>query len=165
MVFSLAAQGENVVVRFWSLAEQILEAVGRNDTSVAIVHIAGAMLSILLAYLLGSINPAVLISRVFYKDDIRLCIAARANACKKGLLILRLLYVMNLKLSLIIDLGVLRKHSSYRVDSKLAGTFADNYIEVELYYRGNVRNVIGIFETTDVGITAGCKHSRAKDDA
>ena len=71
MVFSLAAQGENVVVRFWSLAEQILEAVGRNDTSVAVVHIAGALLSILLAYLLGSINPAVLISRVFYKDDIR----------------------------------------------------------------------------------------------
>ena len=71
MIVALTQASEEVVVRFWSLAEQILEAIGRNDTTVAIVHITGALLSMILAYLLGSINPAILISRWYYKDDIR----------------------------------------------------------------------------------------------
>lgn len=71
MIVALTPSPGEVTIRFWSLAEQILEAVGRNDTSMAIVNLAGALLSILLAYLLGSLNPAVIISHVFYKDDIR----------------------------------------------------------------------------------------------
>lgn len=42
-----------------------------NDTHSALVLLAGALLCIVIPYLLGSINPAVLISKFVYHEDIR----------------------------------------------------------------------------------------------
>ncbi len=69
MVYALAA-GNAVTSRvFKSLAVVLTQAVGKNEAAVAVINLVAALLCMVLPYLLGSINPSILISRrVFYRD-------------------------------------------------------------------------------------------------
>ena len=55
----------------FNLVDWISHRLQLNETGSALVLLAGALLCIVIPYLLGSINPAVLISKVFYHEDIR----------------------------------------------------------------------------------------------
>ncbi len=68
-----AAGGETVITRFYSLTEYLLDAMGRTSGTVAAVNIIAALLTMAVAYLLGSLNPAILLSKTVWKGDIRKC--------------------------------------------------------------------------------------------
>ena len=53
------------------LVQWMLKAIEPNETGKALIIGGGFLLCIIISYLLGSINFAVLISRVFYRDDVR----------------------------------------------------------------------------------------------
>ncbi len=72
MLFSLtAAEGGTVIPVFYSLAEFILDALERAPEAIAAVNIGAALLTMAVAYLLGSLNPAILLSKYVWKGDIR----------------------------------------------------------------------------------------------
>ncbi len=73
MIYALAASGtgEGTVRVFRSLSVFLTEAFGKNETAIAIVNLVAALLCMILPYLLGSINPAILITRHVYRVDIR----------------------------------------------------------------------------------------------
>ena len=51
--------------------QQLVRHFGLTGTPKALVFLAGALLCIAVPYLLGSINPAIVFSRLIYHDDIR----------------------------------------------------------------------------------------------
>lgn len=55
----------------WNLVDWLTLHFKLSDEQSAWVTLPGAFLCILIPYLLGSINPAVLISKIFYHEDIR----------------------------------------------------------------------------------------------
>lgn len=57
------------VQRIWNLVEWLSVKLG--DSAAPWLALAGALLCIVIPYLLGSINPAVLISKTFFHEDIR----------------------------------------------------------------------------------------------
>ena len=61
-----------VIEKPWCLADEIIRMVNSKDVNVAFaINIIGAILCMLLPYLLGSINPAILISKRMSGEDIR----------------------------------------------------------------------------------------------
>ncbi|MBQ9785369.1 MAG: glycerol-3-phosphate acyltransferase [Clostridia bacterium] len=71
MIYALAANGADTVRVFRSLSVLLSQALGNNETAIAIVNLVAALLCMILPYLLGSVNPAILISRHHYRVDIR----------------------------------------------------------------------------------------------
>ena len=77
MLFSLTAtatatDGANTVIELWNLAGWLIQKQGWGGTTTAAwVCVAAVALCIIIPYLLGSINPAVLISKYVYHEDIR----------------------------------------------------------------------------------------------
>lgn len=55
----------------WNLVDWINKTYQLSESAYAWVIFAGAVLCIAIPYLLGSINPAVLISKIFFHEDIR----------------------------------------------------------------------------------------------
>lgn len=53
------------------LAGHLIQRYSLAEDTAAWVELAAAVLCIVLPYLLGSINPAVLISKIFFHEDIR----------------------------------------------------------------------------------------------
>ena len=61
-----------VVTDYWNLAAWCIERFDlRGTNGAALLYLAGAFLCIVIPYLMGSVNPAILISRLVYHDDIR----------------------------------------------------------------------------------------------
>ena len=73
MIQALTAAAEPIVIdKPWCLTDEIIRAVNSQDVNVAFaINIIGAILCMLLPYVLGSINPAILISRRMSGEDIR----------------------------------------------------------------------------------------------
>ena len=70
MIFALS--NTEVVTNYWNLADWGIKHFDLyNQTGAALLYLAGAVLCIVIPYLLGSINPAILISNTVYRDDIR----------------------------------------------------------------------------------------------
>ncbi len=68
----LTATAETPVVeRIWNLVEWLILSFKLSVNQSIVVNIAGAVFCMILAYLLGSICPAVLISKRFFNSDIR----------------------------------------------------------------------------------------------
>ena len=63
--------GEKLGHEYWCLVDWLTSKWSLNETNSAILFFAGALLCIVFPYLLGSINPAILISKTLYHDDIR----------------------------------------------------------------------------------------------
>ena len=63
--------GEDLGYEYWYLVDWICSKYSLNETWCAVLLFAGALLCIVIPYLLGSINPAILISKMLYHDDIR----------------------------------------------------------------------------------------------
>lgn len=55
----------------FNLVNWLGDKVSYNPTLFILVHVAGVLACVILPYLLGSINPAILISRMVYHEDIR----------------------------------------------------------------------------------------------
>ncbi|MBQ8309669.1 MAG: glycerol-3-phosphate 1-O-acyltransferase PlsY [Clostridia bacterium] len=72
MIQALAATEPIEFEKAWNLVDQIIQSTYPNDLGVAsVVNIIGALLCMILPYLLGSINPAILISKHMSGEDIR----------------------------------------------------------------------------------------------
>ncbi|MBR3893719.1 MAG: glycerol-3-phosphate 1-O-acyltransferase PlsY [Clostridia bacterium] len=56
---------------YWNLVQWLIQRFSIGETTAAILTLAAGLLSIVIPYLIGSINPAILISTMFYRDDIR----------------------------------------------------------------------------------------------
>ena len=56
---------------FWNLTTWAMAKLGLSGTQAALLMLGAALLCIVLPYLIGSINPAILISKLVYHDDIR----------------------------------------------------------------------------------------------
>ena len=67
----LALTANNVITDYWNLVAWSSQKLGLVNTSAALMVLGGALLCIILPYLIGSINPAILISKLIYRDDIR----------------------------------------------------------------------------------------------
>ena len=64
---------EIVINRLWDLRYWVLDLLSlqENVNAFMTVTLIGVLLCIALPYLMGSVNPAILISKIFYRDDIR----------------------------------------------------------------------------------------------
>ena len=72
MLFAMTASAEPIVVqRYWNLVDLLIRWLDLTGTASALVHLCGALICIIVPYLLGSINPAILISKTVYHEDIR----------------------------------------------------------------------------------------------
>lgn len=70
--FALAAQeGEQTVKAVWGLVGEWIKRTSPGETAMLWVILGAVLLCIAVPYLLGSINPAVLISKLVYREDIR----------------------------------------------------------------------------------------------
>ncbi|MBQ8432026.1 MAG: glycerol-3-phosphate 1-O-acyltransferase PlsY [Clostridia bacterium] len=70
MLFSEAIPGEPIEVA-WNLTIAFCDSVGLRGTPRALAFFVGALACIIIPYLLGSINPAIIFSKLIYHDDIR----------------------------------------------------------------------------------------------
>ncbi len=70
MINLFALENETVKVA-WNLFSEIKGRIGADETVSAWLFVAGVALCIIVPYLLGSINPAILFSKLFYHEDIR----------------------------------------------------------------------------------------------
>ena len=72
MLFAMTASAEPIVIqRYWNLVDLLIRWLDLEGTASALVHLCGALICIIVPYLLGSINPAILISKTVYHEDIR----------------------------------------------------------------------------------------------
>ena len=69
MVNALTATPE--IFEYWNLVDQIGLRFSADSAMLPLLFLVGALLCIVIPYFLGSVNPAILISKVFYHDDIR----------------------------------------------------------------------------------------------
>ena len=69
----LTAIAENPMMRTnWNLYSFLLDKYSLEGTTTALILlVAGVALCVIIPYLLGSINPAIILSKMIYKDDIR----------------------------------------------------------------------------------------------
>ena len=69
----LAATAENPMMRTnWNLYSFLLDKYNLEGTTTALILLLiGVVLCVIIPYLLGSINPAIILSRTLYRDDIR----------------------------------------------------------------------------------------------
>ena len=56
---------------FFNLYSWLVQRIGADDTTSGILMLGAVFICIVSAYLLGSINPAIIISQKYYNDDIR----------------------------------------------------------------------------------------------
>ncbi|MBQ9131669.1 MAG: glycerol-3-phosphate 1-O-acyltransferase PlsY [Clostridia bacterium] len=70
--FALTAQeGEQTIKYVWGLVGEWIRNTSPGETAILWVIFGAVLLCIAVPYLLGSINPAVLISKLVYREDIR----------------------------------------------------------------------------------------------
>ncbi len=55
----------------WNLVMWLMKKLDAGDAVTGVLMISGVLLCIIVPYLLGSINPAILFSKLIWKDDIR----------------------------------------------------------------------------------------------
>lgn len=70
-VFLTAAQEVPVIQKVWNLVDWVITQLDLSVNAAIVANVAGAFLCILVSYLLGSISPAILISRRVCGADIR----------------------------------------------------------------------------------------------
>ena len=70
MLFAGSTLGEPIEV-VWNLTIELCDSMGLSGTPRAIAFFFGAMACVILPYLLGSVNPAIIFSKLIYRDDIR----------------------------------------------------------------------------------------------
>ena len=71
-MFSLLTAAEPITVKeYWNLAYWLTDRFSMGENASATVILVSALLCIVIPYLIGSINPAILISTLIYHDDIR----------------------------------------------------------------------------------------------
>ena len=70
MINMFALEGEAVKIS-WNLFSWLSQRIGADEGARAMLFVAGVLLCIVVPYLLGSINPAILFSKIFYHEDIR----------------------------------------------------------------------------------------------
>lgn len=56
---------------FFNLYSWLVQRIGADDTASGILMLGAVLVCMVSAYLLGSINPAIIISQKYYNDDIR----------------------------------------------------------------------------------------------
>ena len=71
LLFSAEGAQPIEIKKLWNLCDWLIRQYQMNEESAAILVAVAAILCIAVPYLLGSINPAILISKIFYHDDIR----------------------------------------------------------------------------------------------
>lgn len=72
MLFSLAAAGNSEPIKIYmGLVGKLMEKYSFTETQFSILYFGAMLVCIVVPYLLGSINPAVLISKTVYHEDIR----------------------------------------------------------------------------------------------
>ncbi len=67
----LLTDADVVIKEYWNLVMWMSNKLALENNPRAFLYLGGAILCISLPYLMGSINPAILISKFFYRDDIR----------------------------------------------------------------------------------------------
>ena len=71
MVAATAAE-ETVKITNWNIYSFIIDKYNLGNTETALyLMLAGVVLCMFIPYLIGSINPAIIFSRLFFNDDIR----------------------------------------------------------------------------------------------
>ncbi|MGM9643600.1 MAG: glycerol-3-phosphate acyltransferase, partial [Eubacteriales bacterium] len=72
LIFAAATAEQPVKITNWNIYSWLLEKFGLANTYEAMyLFAAGVILCIILPYLIGSINPAIIFSKKVYHDDIR----------------------------------------------------------------------------------------------
>ena len=70
-LIALSAQEAVPVKEIWNLTGFLAQTYAWTADTYLIAYLVGMLLCIVVPYLLGSINPAILISKIFYHEDIR----------------------------------------------------------------------------------------------
>ena len=73
MIFNtmLLAAEADAKLPFFNLYSWLVQKIGADDATSGILMLGAVLICIVSAYLLGSINPAIIVSREYYNDDIR----------------------------------------------------------------------------------------------
>jgi glycerol-3-phosphate acyltransferase PlsY len=67
----LSATQDTVIEVLWDLRYWVIGKLALDENGAALVTLLGALICVILPYLMGSVNPAILFSKLFYHDDIR----------------------------------------------------------------------------------------------
>jgi glycerol-3-phosphate acyltransferase PlsY len=70
LMLTASAEGETTRVA-WNLYAYFSQVLGANENQSSLLFVGAALLCIIIPYLIGSINPAIIISRRKYQEDIR----------------------------------------------------------------------------------------------
>ena len=71
-IFAATAAEENIKEVSWNLYSVLLEKFNLGGSMTALyLTLGGVLLCMIIPYLIGSINPAIIFSRLFFNDDIR----------------------------------------------------------------------------------------------
>ena len=71
-IFAATAAEENIKEVSWNLYSVLLEKFNLGGSMTALyLTLGGVLMCMIIPYLIGSINPAIIFSRLFFNDDIR----------------------------------------------------------------------------------------------
>ena len=70
-LFAAESAESSQIPKLWNLCDWLIRQYQLSETNASILTLVAGILCIALPYLLGSINPAILISQIFYRDDVR----------------------------------------------------------------------------------------------
>ena len=71
MLFNVFALEVGQQVPFFNLYSWLIQKVGADDATSGVLMLLAVLLCMASAYLIGSINPAIIISKKYFNDDIR----------------------------------------------------------------------------------------------
>ena len=71
MVLGFTAAEAPIITYYWNITYWLADKLGLQGGALGALLVVAALLCIVLPYLMGSINPAILISKAVYHDDIR----------------------------------------------------------------------------------------------
>jgi glycerol-3-phosphate acyltransferase PlsY len=122
----------------WNLYSYLCQALSLGDNQSSLVFVGAALLCIIVPYLIGSINPSIIISRKIYKEDIRSYGSGNAGATNTlrtfGKKTAALIFVLDLlKAALAVGIGSLILTRS--IGGAIAGLFVILGHAFPIYYK------------------------------
>lgn len=138
MLYNTVALEASERVPFFNLYSWLIQTLGSDQTTNGILMIIAVLVCIVSAYLIGSINPAIIISKKYFDDDIRTHGSGNAGATNTlrtfGKKIAALIFVLDLlKAAVAVGIGSLILTRS--IGGAIAGLFVILGHTFPIYYK------------------------------
>lgn len=138
MINNIVALAETQQKPFFNLYSWLIQSLNSSETVNGILMVVAVLLCIIIPYLIGSINPAIIISKIYYGDDIRTHGSGNAGATntlrtygKKTAAIIFVLDLLKAAMAVIIGSLILTRS----IGGAIAGLFVILGHAFPIYYK------------------------------